>query len=184
MIDFNDEIREEEKLEQENVSLKAKIVQKDGYIQTYSDINPKIENQFLKNVLAFEEAEEKHVYEILGVNPNDFPPASCLSDEELRLKFELLIQIMSEHNFIYELAENLPISVAYRYLTEEFLYEFETVLPDGCICHVHGCGGDCPGCFQADYCEIKDEIWSKEELEAERLKRQRKNGGSVKGEGE
>ena len=178
MIDFNDEHREEEKSEQENVSLKAKIVQKDGYVQALPEINPKIENQFLKNVLAFEEAEEKHVYEILGVNPKDFPPASCLSDEELRLKFEWLIQIMSEHNFIYELAENLPISVAYRYLTEEFLYEFETVLSDGWACHVHGCGGDCPGCFQADYCEIKDEIWSKEELEAECLKRQRKNGGN------
>lgn len=172
MFRLNDELNEEGELEQENLFLKDKIIQKGGHIEKLADIEPEIENQFLKNVLAFEEAEEKRVFEILGINPNDFPPVNRLTQEELQSKFELLIEIMAEHNFIYELTEDLPISIAYRYLTEEFLHEFESVLPDGWMCHVNGCGGDCPSCFQADYCQIKDDIWSREELEAERLRRQ------------
>ena len=96
----------------------------------------------------------------------------------MEIKFDLLLQIMSEHNFIYELSEKLPINIAYRYLIEEFLHDFENVLPDGWRCHVNGCGGDCPSCFQLDYCDLKDDIWPKEELDAERLKRQREDDES------
>ena len=64
MTDYNDELNEKEKLEQENFLLKSKIIIKGGDFQKFSDIDPEIENQFLKNIMAFEEGEVKPVHEI------------------------------------------------------------------------------------------------------------------------
>ena len=63
----------------------------------------------------------------------------------------------SGYNFVLELSEKLPVLEVYRYLTEIFLHEEETVLTKGWVCHITGCVGDCPSCFQLDYCEFKPE---------------------------
>ncbi len=64
MADQNEELSEREKLEQENFLLKSKIAIKGGDFQKFSDIDPEIENQFLKNIMAFEEAEIKRRKEL------------------------------------------------------------------------------------------------------------------------
>ena len=167
MADQNEELSEREKLEQENFLLKSKITIKGGEFQKFSDIDPEIENQFLKNIMAFEEAEVKAVYEILGVDPKNFPPSEQLSKEELKSRFEKLLKILEEHNITYDVSEKVPLEVSYNFLTQEYLYEISEEMPPGFGWHIDGCSGDCPSCFQLDYCKNKDEIWTPEELKAE-----------------
>ncbi len=112
---------------------------------------------------------KKPVYEILGIDLADFPPSSQLSAAEVSDHFDKLIEIMREHQFSYELQEDLPQELAYNYLVTDFLYRSEHVLPKTIVSHVTGCDGWCPTCFQIEYCRIKDEIWTTEDLQ--RLRR-------------
>ncbi len=161
----------EKKLAQENFLLKAKLMTKDGFYGQINELDPEIENKFLKNVLAFENAEQKRVFEILGVEPKDFPPGARLSEKEIKTKFNQLVDIMAAHNFVYELSKDLPLPLAYEYLRGDFLHDMETVMMGGWSTHVDGCTGDCPSCFQQDYCQTKSEIWTANELEAEKKQR-------------
>ena len=173
MSDYNDELSEKQKLEQENFLLKSKIIAKGGDVQNFSNLNPEIENQFLKNILAFEEAERKPVHEILGIDPNDFPPAEKLSKEELKSKLEMLFQIFKKHNCVYDVSKKVPLEVSYNFLTQEYIYEISEEMPEGFMWHIDGCSGDCPSCFQLDYCDNKNDIWSQEELKEEIKKRKK-----------
>ena len=171
MSDQYEELSPEEKLEQENFVLKSKIITKGGIFQENSNLDPEIENMFLKKVIAFEEAEYKPVYEIIGVDPKDFPPADILTKDEIKAEFNKLIGIFNEHGISYGVNDNVPVEVSYRFLTEDYLLSESQDLPPDFGWTIDGCSGDCPGCFQADYCENKDEIWPPEELKAERKRR-------------
>jgi len=130
------------------------------------------DDDFFERYVAYLENEEEiPVLEILNVDPRNYPPAQNLKPKIIKRKLKKLKRILQKNNFILELSEKLPVTEAYRYLTEYFLYEKETMLTGGWMCHITGCGGDCPSCFQLDYCEFKNEIWTKEELETELPKR-------------
>ncbi|WP_456408642.1 hypothetical protein [Caldithrix abyssi] len=157
------------KLIQENLLLKAKILLKGGVFHQESELPPEVENEFLKHVLQFEEAVPVPMYEYLKIDPKTFPPEQTLDDLELKAQYSRLEQLLNAHNIVIDLVEALPLRLAYKFLTEEALLEkFEFV--DGATLHIDGCSGWCPGCFQADYCSTKDEIWGKEEFERERQK--------------
>ena len=164
---MDEELSEKEKLEQENFFLKSKIVLNNGVYEQFGDLDPEIENQFLKNIFAVENAEQKPVYVVLGVKPTDFPPSEQLSQEEITIKLEQFINILEERGFAYSLVNKLPDEIAYDYLTKEFLFDNTDVMPEGWVQHLDGCGGDCPSCFQANYCDSKNETWSPEEFDAE-----------------
>ena len=171
MTNQNEDLSPKEKLDQENFVLKSKIITKGGIYQENADIDPEIENIFLKRIMAFEEAEIKPVYKIIGVNPKDFPSAGLLSKEEIKAEFKKLLKIFEDHGISYDVNENVPIEVSYRFLTEEYLLEEAQDLPIDFGWTIDGCSGDCPSCFQADYCKNKDDIWPLEELSAERKRR-------------
>ena len=171
MAGQNEELSPKEKLEQENFVLKSKLITQGGIFQENSDIDPEIENMFLKRVMAFEDAEVKPVYEIIGVDPKDFPPADLLTREEIKAGFEKLVKIFEEHGISWGVNDNVPVEVSYRFLTEDYLLSESQDLPQDFGWTIDGCSGDCPDCFQADYCKNKDDIWSPEELKAERKKR-------------
>ncbi len=157
-----------ERIKQENALLNAKLILKNGHIEGKKDIDPELENQFLKQCLAFEEAPVKPFHEILGVDPRDFPPAEHLCDKELRTKLDQLLTALDNHGISLDLNDGVPSRLVYAFLAEEYLHEPVTDFPG---LHIDGCSGWCPDCFQADYCKTKDEIWTKEELERERRKR-------------
>ncbi|OFX57036.1 MAG: hypothetical protein A2046_07570 [Bacteroidetes bacterium GWA2_30_7] len=162
-----EELSEKEKLEQENFFLKSKIVLENGHYEQFNELDPEIENQFLKNIFEVENAEQKPVYEVLGVNPHDYTDVEQLSKDELKLKLEELINLLEEHSFAYSIFNELPDEVVYNYLTKKFLFDITDVMPEGWVHHLDGCCGDCPSCFQLDYCENKNEIWTPEELDSE-----------------
>ncbi|NOR52763.1 MAG: hypothetical protein GQ536_01560 [Candidatus Aminicenantes bacterium] len=117
-----------------------------------------------------ESAKEKPIYEILNLDPKDYPLPQSMDLKEVKLKFEKLKSIMEQKYFFLEFSEKLPVQEAYRYLAEVFLHEKETIFPIG-ITHLTGCGGDCPSCFQMNYCDAKKEFWTDEALEAEIARR-------------
>jgi hypothetical protein len=52
----------------------------------------------------------------------------------------------------------LRINIRFARLSEVLLFEMETEMFKGCFCIVTGCEGDCPGCFQMNYCDMKNEF--------------------------
>jgi hypothetical protein len=116
-------------------------------------------------------SEERYIFEILDLDLSNWPPPFRLNRMSLIKKYRLLKKIMEKKRFFLEFAEKLPLVDAYRYLTETFIYDKEYEMNDGWRCIVTGCGGDCPSCFQKDYCDSVEDIWSKEEMEKELIRR-------------
>jgi hypothetical protein len=166
MADKSEDLSPEEKIEQENFLLKSKIITQGGILSENSDLDPEIENMFLKRVMAFEEAEYKPVCEIIGVNPADYPPADTLTKDELIVAFNKLIKVFKKHGIAWGVNEYVPIEVSYRFLTEDYLLSESQDLPADFGWTIDGCDGDCPNCFQADYCKNKDDVWPSEKLDA------------------
>ncbi len=149
--------------------LKAKILSKGGVLDEGNELPLEIENEFLERVLKFEKAVPVPMYKYLNVDRNAFPPEKELSEEEIIGQFDRLEQLLNTHNIFIELQEGLPLRLAYKHIVEEALQE-EHEFVEGFALHLDGCDGYCPGCFQADYCSVKDEIWTEEEIEKERKK--------------
>ena len=171
MTDPQEELSPEEKIDQENFVLKSKILTKGGNFSEFADIDPEMENMFLKRVMAFEEAEYKPTYEIIGVDPKDFPPVELLNETEIKEEFDKLIKIFEDHGIEWGVSDNVPVEISYRFLTEDYLLSESQDLPKDFGWTIDGCSGDCPSCFQADYCASKNELWPEEELKAERKRR-------------
>ncbi|MBI4645699.1 MAG: hypothetical protein HY738_03640 [Bacteroidia bacterium] len=172
---MNDEFIEKEKIELENLLMKSQIILNQGEYHEVSKVDPEIKNQFLKNIMAIENVERKPGCEILGVNPNDFPLADKLTKDELASKFGLLVDLLAEHSYFCDFSEKIPLADAYNYLVTDFLKSVNDILPEGWTTHLDGCGGDCPGCFQVEYCNNKNDVWEPEELETERKRRAEEN---------
>lgn len=151
-------MREKDKLKAENFAMKAEILANDGLIQAGEDIPPEIENQFLKQVIEYERAEEKTIRDLIP----EFTPENKLNDEELEQEFELLISELAKNHIIYGLPEELPRRIAYRYLTEEIMDDKVKLLGTGNY-HIDGCSGWCPDCFVEEYCKIVWENRTREE---------------------
>jgi hypothetical protein len=121
--------------------------------------------------------EEKYIFEILGLDLKDWPPPHRMPRKTLNEKYHRLSEIMEDHNFILEFSSKIPILDAYRYLTEVLLYEKDYDLNEGWTCRVTGCGGDCPGCFQREYCYVLTDTWTQEEMEIELICRCKQDAG-------
>jgi len=174
-MDEENNLSEEEKIEQENLLLQAKLMMKGGLFGGSGNLPPEIRNQFLKNVLAFEDAEEKPFFEIAGIKRADYPAPSELSDKEIAHKLEEIVAILHENGADLGLVADVPDRIVYKFLVEDYLFDKDNLHPVGIGGWViDGCSGDCPSCFQLDYCDTKDDIWPPDELAAEIKKRKEK----------
>ena len=70
-MDEENELSEEEKIEQENLLLQSEIILRGGTIGDSGNLPPEIENQFLKNIIAFENADQKPLFEIMGIKQSN-----------------------------------------------------------------------------------------------------------------
>ena len=159
-------MKKKKNLKAENFAMKAELLANDSILGSNSDLPDEIENQFLKNVIAFERAPYVKVKTLVP----EFPPEKELTDQELKMEFERLIGELAARHIQYGLCKKLPMRIAYKYLTEEYINEEVKLLEGGGNYVIDGCSGDCPSCFQVDYCESVYDIWNKEELERERGK--------------
>ncbi|MBN1578507.1 MAG: hypothetical protein JW913_18235 [Chitinispirillaceae bacterium] len=133
-----------------------------GEIQKSEDIDPRLENQFLKNVLAFEEADKEEPIPMRSFFPEGylFPPKESMSQEELSDKVDDISRILSEHNIEFGFANDLPDQVLYDYLVRDCIAKdsVSSSVDAGFTWVLDGCYGGCEDCFQREYCETGREM--------------------------
>lgn len=126
--------------------------------------------------MALEFGEEKPIFEILNVDPKDYPSPESMTERQVKRKYRKLKRKLEKNSFILEYSEKVPVLEAYRYLAGYLLYQGDTIhLAKGYTCHILGCSGDCPDCFQLNCCDVKYDFWTDEELSKE-IKRRRGEG--------
>jgi len=118
----------EENLRMENELLRLKLkAELGGESHSISDIDPEIENEFLKNVLAFEHnfanSKPAKVYDLLG--KPDFKRPDDLDDNSVSKALEEITELMSEKNIEVYFGDGYDDRTKYHFITEE-LFEHET----------------------------------------------------------
>jgi hypothetical protein len=124
----------EENLRIENELLKLKLKAELGAEPfSVSDISPEIENEFLKNVLAFEHnfanSKPAKVYDLLG--KPIFKRSDDLDDDELEQALTALVDVMAKKNIeVYFGDDNEYDSrTQYHFITEELFDHESTFVP-------------------------------------------------------
>jgi hypothetical protein len=99
----------------------------------------RIDEQFWRNVLAFESAPRVKLREILAANGAPPPPASALSDEEIHQALWQLIDRLARQRHFLDTTDHLSDRELYVLLTEHLLEtETEAIPPEaGWNCHHH-----------------------------------------------
>ena len=92
-------------------------------------------------------------------------PADQLTDEEVGAALERVEGILAERGVVVDLCRGIPDRLVYEYLRESLAgSEFEFMGP-ATTCHLDGCTGYCPDCFQRPWCATgREEAWP-EDLE-------------------
>lgn len=118
---------------EENDYLKAKLNAEYGsqFSESSSELPEDVENQWLKNMEAFEKAHEnpqyRKVYDIIG-RP-DFKKAATLTKKEISSELERILQLLDDHNIVIDFIADYEDKVKYRFITEE-LFEKEMTVVD------------------------------------------------------
>ena len=127
---FSDDPQENLRIENDFLKLKLKAQFGDAFfMESNKDLPPEIENQFLKNMIAFEDAhanaEYTTVYESIG--KPDYKPADELSAAQITAELERITAIMDEHNIALDFCDGpYADEVIYKFITEElFGHEIE-----------------------------------------------------------
>jgi hypothetical protein len=127
---FSDDPAENMRLENEFLKIKLKAQYGDAFfMESNADLPPEIENQFLKNMIAFEDASadgtSATVYETIG--KPDYKPAEELNELELNRELKRMNTILEEHNLALDICDGpYPDLIIYKFITEElFAHEME-----------------------------------------------------------
>ncbi|MEP6596567.1 MAG: hypothetical protein ABJA71_11510 [Ginsengibacter sp.] len=126
-----------ENMQIENEILKLKLKAQFGealQMETGTDLLPEIENKFLKNVQAFEEAHQNIKYtkvdELLG--KPDYKKANELSDKEITEELSRIEEIMEKNKMVLDVLAEYDDRTIYTFITEE-LFEHKTATGEGLI---------------------------------------------------
>jgi hypothetical protein len=124
----------EENLRMENELLKLKLkAELGGDSFSASGIDPELENQFLKNVLAFEHnftgSKPTKVYDLLG--KPDFKKVNDLTDEELEIELVGIAELMAKKHIEVYFGDNVEYDsrTQYQFITEELFDHESTFVP-------------------------------------------------------
>ena len=127
---FSDDPLENLRIENDFLKLKLKAQYGDAFfMQSNADLPPEIENQFLKNMMAFEDAhanaEYTTVYESIG--KPDYKPAEELNGAEITRALKRITTIMEEHGIALDICDGpYADEIIYKFITEElFAHEIE-----------------------------------------------------------
>ncbi len=124
----------EENLRLENEFLKLKMMAESGALFGGETALPaEIENEFLKNVMAFEQEyqgeESKTVRELLQ-NPL-FPPENTLATTEFNLEYERLQELLKKNNLQVDFIAQQTDRFKYHFITGEFFEHKTNLYPMG-----------------------------------------------------
>ncbi len=127
---FSDDPQENLRIENDFLKLKLKAQFGDAFfMDSNADLPPEIENQFLKNMIAFEDthanAEYTTVYQSIG--KPDYKAVDELNAAEITAELERIMAIMDEHQIALDICDGpYADAVIYKFITEElFGHEIE-----------------------------------------------------------
>lgn len=132
MSDEFNHLNDEEKLKAENDFLKMKLMLENGAqfgsMNSSNELPPEIENEFLKNIMAFEAQSSNPVYikvfDKIG-RPTHFIPVTEISDNEIDEAWNSLLSYLEKYNINFDVCSpNISNKELYRFVTEE-LFEHE-----------------------------------------------------------
>src|SRR5450432_4021225 len=117
-----------ENLRIENEILRIKIrTELGGDYESDNNLSPELENEFLKNILAFEHRYSKikmvKIADLLG-NPV-VKKAAKINDEDIIKVYNDLEELLAQKNIVVEFTKPRDERFKYRFITEE-LFEHET----------------------------------------------------------
>ena len=118
----------EENLRMENELLRLKLqAEHGGQSHSSGSLRPEMENEFLKNIFAFEQnyANSKRIiiYDLLG--KPEFKKTGDLDNEAIELALEEVINLLAKKNIVVHFDEECDNRTRYYFITEE-LFEKET----------------------------------------------------------
>jgi len=125
----------EDELRAQNAVLKLKLEMEHGMeMSDTSELPPEIENQWLRNIQAFEEQFERNesisVFEFIG-NPS-FTPLESLTSDQLPGAIAELMGLLEENGIVLEFCCDYDDEVVYRFITTEFFpYEIDNIRMEG-----------------------------------------------------
>ncbi len=127
---FSDDASEHFRIENEILKIKLKAQYGDAFQSGgMGELPPEIENQFLKNIIAFEEAAENTenitVYEKLGKPA--YRPADELTEVSITDALMKIMQLMAQHEIGLDFCDGpYEDAVIYKFITEElFAHQIE-----------------------------------------------------------
>lgn len=128
---------------EENDFLKAKLNAEHGgqFGEISSDLPGEVENQWLKNIEAFEKAHEnlvyKKVYEVIG--KPEFKKAEALKDHEISNELKKILKLLEDKNINIDFIGDYDGKVKYKFITEELFEEEMTVVavPGMYSCYIY-----------------------------------------------
>jgi len=137
--DFHLNDNNDENLRMENEFLQLKLKAELG-AETFisGNFSPEIENEFLKNIFAFENsisnAPIKNIFELL--DKPEYAPATELDDNAIELALEALFVLMKKKQIALEFSGSYDNRTKYTFIIEEFFKETvsDTMIP-GMIWH-------------------------------------------------
>jgi hypothetical protein len=126
---------ENRKLENEILKLSLQAQYGDAFqMGSMGDLPSEIENEFLKNIIAYEEAHQNveyiKVYERLG--KPEYKKAAELTDEQISLELAYINNLMMEKKVVLDVLSKYDDRTIYTFITEE-LFEHETEANAGVI---------------------------------------------------
>ncbi|MBN2662935.1 MAG: hypothetical protein JXR68_04735 [Bacteroidales bacterium] len=128
--------------------------------------------EFAEKMFAIETAPSQPMKKLFGVNYEKLPPPEKLTNEQMQQLIDAIEDTFSEFNIGIDFKDEIPIKLKYEVLRDEFEDDF--LYMHGFHTTIDFCDGWCPECKIADYCDIKYENWTPEELEEERNKAKNK----------
>lgn len=130
LTDFplSDDPKENLRMENELLRLKLKA-ELGAESHNITDIDPEVENAFLKNVLAFEHnfagSKPAKVFDLLG--KPDFIRAIDLTDDLIEQALQQITDLLAENNMEVYFGDGYDSRTKYNFITEE-LFEHETTV--------------------------------------------------------
>ena len=118
----------QENLRMENELLKLKLQAQFGAkLGNGGDLPPEIENEFLKNVYAFEQnlGDYKPIKVVDLLEKPDFPKAVNLDDDSLEREYGRLMELMEKKSIAVDFIRPRNERFMYQFITEE-LFDHET----------------------------------------------------------
>jgi hypothetical protein len=125
--------------------------------------------EFEEQMFAIETAPDVPMKKLFGVGYEELPPPAKLTEEQMQLLIDAILDAWEAFNCSVDFPENVPLKLKYELIRDEFADSIHYM--PGYSMHYDFCSGWCPECKIIDYCTNKDEFWTKEELEEERKKR-------------